>query len=86
MLARFYTRANCSLCKRAYPILQRLAAEGHLTVEVIDIAADPDLTAHYGERIPLVELSNGHLLEGRISEYRLRRIIGLGQVGLGSGP
>lgn len=74
-LVRFYTRAGCSLCERAYPILQRLAAEGALRVEVVDIAADAALDAALGTQIPVVELPDGRRLAGRISEFRMRRLL-----------
>lgn len=73
--ARFFTRANCSLCDRAYPILERLADEGLLTVEKIDIATDPTLMQQYQYRIPVVALSTGDVYEGRISQFRLRRAL-----------
>ncbi len=73
--AQFFTRANCSLCDRAYPIVERLADEGLLTVEKIDIASDPLLIKQYGHRIPVVKLSTGEIYEGRISQFRLRRAL-----------
>lgn len=76
---RFFTRADCSLCERAYPILERLAAEGLITVERLDIATDPALAEQYGARIPVVVFSTGMVYEGRISEARLRRHLAAGQ-------
>ncbi|MDQ4076231.1 MAG: glutaredoxin family protein [Chloroflexota bacterium] len=73
--AHFYTRAGCSLCERASRVLARLEREGYLTVERLDIAADPTLDEQYGMRIPVVELSTGYRFEGRISEYRLRKAL-----------
>ncbi len=71
--ARLFTRADCSLCFRARAILQRLSDEELLMWEVVDISADPALTANYGSRIPVVELSTGDVFEGRVSEFRLRQ-------------
>lgn len=76
---RFFTRTDCSLCERAYPILERLAGEGLLTVERMDIASDPALTAEYGARIPVLLFSTGAQYEGRISEARLRRDLAANQ-------
>lgn len=72
-LLRFYTRPDCSLCERVYPTLQRLAAEGIITVESINIEGDASLTDAYGTRIPVLEFPDGQVLEGRISEFRIRR-------------
>ena len=73
--ARLYTAASCSLCGRAHRILERLEAEGRLVVEAVDISSDPELTRIYGERVPVVVLSSGERYEGRISEFRLRRVL-----------
>lgn len=72
---RFYTRADCTLCERVYPILQRLSAEGVLDVERVDIGQDAALNEAYGTRIPVLEFPDGQLLEGRISEFRIRRLL-----------
>lgn len=71
--AQLYTRSNCTLCERVYPILVRLAAESLLTFELIDITSDPALMERYKWRIPVLSLSTGDRFEGRISEFRLRR-------------
>ncbi len=73
--ARFYTRPTCSLCDRAYSVLERLAGEGLLTIERIDIQSSPALTERFGHTIPVVELSSGEIFQGRISEFRLRRAL-----------
>jgi hypothetical protein len=72
---RFYTRANCSLCDRVYPTLERLAVLGLVTVETINITEDASLTEAYGMRIPVLEFPDGQVLEGRISEFRIRRML-----------
>lgn len=74
-LLRFYTRDNCSLCDRAYPAIERLVTEGAIRVETFDIAQDATLTVRYGERIPVLEFPSGVVLEGRISEFRIRRLL-----------
>lgn len=74
--ARLYTRAGCGLCERAATVLARLADEGLLSVEQVDIARDAALRDWYGDRIPVVVLSTGDVFEGRISEFRLRRALG----------
>lgn len=72
---RFYTRPNCSLCDHVYPILQRLEGEGVVRLETINIAEDEELAERYGMRIPVLEFPDGQLLEGRISEFRIRRLL-----------
>jgi hypothetical protein len=58
----FYTRDGCELCKESRDNLQAalearvLRGEPIARVREIDIAADPELTARYGDLIPVIEL------------------------------
>jgi glutaredoxin len=72
------TRAACHLCDVAAETLERIAGEAGLPVLAVDVDADPELQAEYGDRVPVV------LLDGREHSYftvdveRLRRDLGLG--------
>ena len=71
------TRANCHLCATAAETLERIGAEAGLTPELVDVDADPELQAEYGDRVPV------ELVDGREHSYftvdvpRLRRDLGL---------
>ncbi|MBB3084997.1 glutaredoxin family protein [Geodermatophilus sabuli] len=71
------TRQGCHLCANAATTLEQIAAEAGLTTTAVDVDADPDLQAEYGDRVPVV------LLDGREHSYftvdvpRLRRDLGL---------
>ena len=71
------TRAGCHLCEDAAGRLAPIAAEAGLVVTPVDVDADPDLRAEFGDRVPVV------LLDGREHSYftvdvpRLRRDLGL---------
>ncbi|WP_116450986.1 glutaredoxin family protein [Blastococcus litoris] len=71
------TRAGCHLCEIAGETLERVAAEAGESVVAVDVDADPELQAEYGDRVPVV------LLDGREHSYftvdvgRLRRDLGL---------
>ena len=75
---RLLTRAGCHLCADAAATLARIAAEAGLEPVTVDVDADPDLQAEFGDRVPVV------LLDGREHSYftvdvpRLRRDLGLG--------
>ncbi|WNV75024.1 glutaredoxin family protein [Geodermatophilus sp. DSM 44513] len=75
---QFLTRAGCHLCAVAAETLDRLADEAGLGVATVDVDADPELQAEYGDRVPVV------LLDGREHSYftvdvpRLRRDLGIG--------
>ena len=72
------TRAGCHLCVTAAETLERVGGEAGLTPELVDVDADPELQAEYGDRVPVV------LLDGREHSYftvdvvRLRRDLGIG--------
>jgi glutaredoxin len=71
------TRAGCHLCVTAAETLERIGAEAGLAPELVDVDADPDLQAEFGDRVPVV------LVDGREHSYftvdvpRLRRDLGL---------
>ena len=74
---RLLTRVGCHLCEDAADRLAPIAAEAGTAVVPVDVDADPDLQAEYGDRVPVV------LLDGREHSYftvdvpRLRRDLGL---------
>src|SRR3954452_7638106 len=67
------TRAGCHLCETAEETLAGIAGESGLALNSVDVDADPELQAEYGDRVPVV------LLDGREHSYfavdvpRLRR-------------
>ena len=71
------TRTGCHLCEVAAETLARIGAEAGLDPVAMDVDADPDLQAEFGDRVPVV------LLDGREHSYftidvpRLRRDLGL---------
>lgn len=73
--ARYYTRPDCCLCDRVEPLLAKLAREGVLAIERVDISDDAELGARYGHQIPVIELEDGTIFARRISEFRIRKAI-----------
>ena len=71
------TRAGCHLCEDAAATLAPIAEEAGLSVTPVDVDADPELQAEFGDRVPVV------LLDAREHSYfpvdvpRLRRDLGL---------
>jgi glutaredoxin len=51
----FHAR-DCSLCERALEVVQEVHSELDFELELVDIAADPSLEAHYRELLPVVEV------------------------------
>ena len=71
------TRVGCHLCETAAETLTRIGAEAGLVPASVDVDADPELQAEYGDRVPVV------LLDGREHSYftvdvvRLRKDLNL---------
>ncbi len=68
-----YTRSGCHLCDDAKEALARVRARTGVDFEEVDIATDPELTAEYGDRIPVVVLDGREHGYWRVEEARLLR-------------
>jgi len=66
-----YTRQGCHLCDEAEQTLIRC----QLIPRLIDIDADPELTARYNECVPVVVIDGQERFRGRVNEVLLRRLI-----------
>ncbi len=68
-----YTRAGCHLCDDAKEVLARVREQTGVGFIEVDIASDADLTAEYGDRIPVVVLDGREHGYWRVEEARLLR-------------
>jgi glutaredoxin len=68
-----YTRDSCHLCEDAKVVLDRVRDTTGEGYEEVDIAGDTDLTAEYGDRIPVVLLDGKEHGYWRVEEARLLR-------------
>jgi glutaredoxin len=68
-----YTRAGCHLCEDARAVLDRVREQTGEGYDEVDIATDPELTAEYGDRIPVVLLDGKEHGYWRVEEQRLLR-------------
>ena len=72
------TRQGCHLCEVAAETLERIAAEAGTEAEAVDVDADPELQAEYGDRVPVVLLDGAEHSYFTVDVVRLRRDLGLG--------
>jgi glutaredoxin len=68
-----YTRGGCHLCDDAKAALGRIRAATGVDWSEVDISTDPELTAEYGDRIPVVVLDGREHGYWRVEEDRLLR-------------
>lgn len=69
-----YTRENCSLCVAARETVERVAADLDVAVvlDTVDVDADPDLAAEYGDRVPYVLVDGRPAFKYEVDERTLR--------------
>jgi glutaredoxin-like protein DUF836 len=72
-----YSRPGCHLCDEMKTIVRRVARSvtGPITIEEIDISADPELESRYGVEIPVLLVDGKKAAKYRISEEELMRIV-----------
>lgn len=58
-----YTRAGCHLCEVAIATASRVAAETGSAFTTLDVDADPEDRAEYGDLVPVI------LVDGRMHGY-----------------
>jgi glutaredoxin len=75
--AVLYTRFDCHLCQRARAILEAIARDYPLALRERDVDADPALRERYGASVPAIEVDGRLVAAGRVSEFRLRRALGV---------
>ena len=54
-----YSTDHCTLCDQALELLFSMPELAGQSVRVVDVAMDDTLTAQYGERLPVLEVSTG---------------------------
>ncbi|WP_246983295.1 glutaredoxin family protein [Halorientalis marina] len=69
-----YSREQCHLCEEALETVEAVAAAVEATVEIeeVDVDADPDLAAEYGDRVPYVFVDGRPAFKFRVDESELR--------------
>lgn len=73
MVWLLYTRRGCHLCEAAEDMLAAQARA--MTVEIIDIDADPAVQRLYGLRVPVLSVDGTVVMEGRFDETELARLL-----------
>lgn len=75
---RFFTKPGCHLCEQAEELLEQIATECPMDLEMIDITEDMDIFDRYRYEIPVIAVEGGGTASGRITEADLRRVLHLG--------
>ncbi len=70
-----YTRVDCHLCEVAVEQVDVIAAETGATWSAVDVDADPDDRAEYGDRVPVILVDGVEHGYYRVEPERLRRAL-----------
>jgi glutaredoxin len=70
-----YTRQQCHLCEVAMQQVESIAAESGATWSAVDVDADLDDRAEYGDRVPVILVDGVEHGYYRVEPDRLRRAL-----------
>lgn len=66
------SRVDCHLCVQAEQAVRRVIDGTAHLVEVVDVDADPELRAEYGDLVPVILIDGAEHGYHRVDEDRLR--------------
>lgn len=69
------SRKECGPCKTVLHLARRLQPELRVSLTEIDIDANSEFSARYGERIPVILIDGVEACSGIVTEDMLRRAI-----------
>lgn len=70
-----YSRPGCHLCDEMKATVERVGRRVPLTLEDIDISADPALEQRYGLEVPVLFVDGKKAAKYRIAEEELERML-----------
>ena len=73
-----YTRVDCHLCDEAVAQVRVIAEESGAQWSTVDVDADPDDRADYGDRVPVILVDGVEHGYYRVEPDRLRRALAAG--------
>src|SRR5262245_531418 len=71
----FYTRRGCHLGEDAWRVLLREQRRHGFRLEAVDVDADAELAARYGEQVPVVTVNGKVRFRGGVNGVLLTRLL-----------
>jgi glutaredoxin len=71
-----YTRGGCTACVQAEADVERICGELGCGWRAVDVDADADLRAEYGDRVPVIMVDGREHGFWKVEERRLRAALG----------
>ena len=78
MLVTLLSRSGCHLCDQAREIAERIAGQTGNAFEVVDVDADLEMRAEYGDRVPVLLIDGAEHGYYTVDESRLRAALTAG--------
>jgi glutaredoxin len=75
MRFQLYTRPGCHLCEVALQHLTRAQERYQFALVVVDVDTDPELTARYGDQVPVVTVNGKVRFRGAVNAILLTRLL-----------
>ncbi|MBI3399083.1 MAG: glutaredoxin family protein [Deltaproteobacteria bacterium] len=73
ILVEIYSKKDCSLCKKAKQLIDKINAEMPFSFKEIDIAASEDLLRKYKEDIPTIFINGKKAFKFKVDETEFRK-------------
>jgi glutaredoxin len=70
-----YTRRGCHLCASSADRLGNAQRRFRFALEMVDVDADQDLTARYGEQVPVVTINGKVRFRGCVNPVLFNRLL-----------
>jgi glutaredoxin len=73
----FVTRAGCTLCDEALPVVRRVAEQAGLQLVIADVDADPALKEEWSDHVPVVLLDGAEHSRWWVDQALLAKAVGV---------
>jgi len=73
-----FTRQGCHLCAAAWKLLTDRQAVYGFSLTVKDVDANPELSARFGDCVPVVEVNGQVRFRGHVNDVLLQRLLARG--------
>ncbi len=77
----FFTKSDCSLCRSALYVIERVRTHAPFELNCVDISApgNEEWSEAYRNDIPVVHLNGREIFRHRVDERRLRELLSAGE-------